>query len=88
MYRSLAGLRTGFRKFMVGYLLAHGGARLAQALAREGLVDEYRLVIHPAALGDGLALFKDLPGRLALELIEAHTYSTGAAIHVYRPRRG
>jgi chlorobactene glucosyltransferase len=23
MYRSLAGLRTGFRKFMVGYLLAH-----------------------------------------------------------------
>ena len=43
---------------------------------------------HPAALGDGLALFKDLPGRLALELVEAHTYSTGAAIHVYRPRKG
>ena len=39
-----------------------------------------------AALGDGPALFKDLPGRLALELVEAHTYSTGAAIHVYRPR--
>ena len=50
------------------------------------LVDEYRLVIHPAALGDGLALFKDLPSRLALELVDAHTYSTGAAIHVYRPR--
>jgi dihydrofolate reductase len=70
-----------------GYLLAHGGARFAQALSREGLVDEYRLVIHPAALGDGLALFKDLPSRLALELVEAHTYSTGAAIHVYRPRK-
>jgi dihydrofolate reductase len=70
------------------YLLAHGGATFAQALSREGLVDEYRLVIHPAALGDGLALFKDLPSRLALELVEAHTYSTGAAIHVYRPRKG
>ena len=68
------------------YLLAHGGAKFAQALSREGLVDEYRLVIHPAALGDGLVLFKDLPSRLALELVEAHTYSTGAAIHVYRPR--
>jgi hypothetical protein len=45
-------------------------------------------VIHPAALGDGLALFKDLPSRLALELVEAQTYSTGAAIHVYRPRKG
>jgi dihydrofolate reductase len=69
-----------------GYLLAHGGAMFAQALSRERLVDEYRLVIHPAALGDGLPLFKDLPSRLALELVEAHTYSTGAAVHVYRPR--
>jgi dihydrofolate reductase len=71
-----------------GYLLAHGGAKFGRALTREGLIDEYRLVIHPAALGDGLALFNDLPSRLALELVEAHTYSTGAAIHVYRPRRG
>jgi dihydrofolate reductase len=69
-----------------GYLLAHGGARFARALSRERLVDEYRLVIHPAALGDGLPLFKDLPSRLALELVEAHTYSTGAAVHIYRPR--
>ena len=69
-----------------GYLLAHGGARFAQALSRERLVDEYRLVIHPAALGDGLPLFKDLPSRLALELVETQTYSTGAALHVYCPR--
>jgi dihydrofolate reductase len=34
-----------------GYLLEHGGAGFAQALSREGLVDGYRLVIHPAALG-------------------------------------
>jgi dihydrofolate reductase len=58
------------------------------ALSREGLVDEDRLVVHPAALGDGLALFKDLPQRLALELVDARTYSTGAALHVYRPREG
>lgn len=69
-----------------GYLLAHGGAVFAQALSRERLVDEYRLVVHPAALGDGLPLFRGLPERLALELVEAHTYATGAAIHVYRPR--
>jgi dihydrofolate reductase len=69
-----------------GYLLSHGGAKFAQALSREGLVDEYRLVIHPAALGDGLPMFKDLPNRLALELVDARTYSTGAAVHIYRPR--
>ncbi len=69
-------------------LIAYGGATFDQALTRLGLVDEYRLMIQPAALGAGLQLFKDLPGPLHLELVEATTYSTGLAIHVYRPRPG
>ncbi len=69
-------------------LIAYGGATFDQALTRLGLVDEYRLMIQPAALGAGLQLFKDLPGPLHLELVEATTYSTGLAIHVYRPRSG
>lgn len=67
-------------------LIAYGGARFDQALSRLGLVDEYRLMIQPAALGAGLPLFKDLPVPLQLELVEATTYATGVAIHVYRPR--
>jgi dihydrofolate reductase len=67
-------------------VIAYGGATFAQALSRLGLVDEYRLNIQPAALGAGLPLFKDLPAPLHLELVEAHTYPTGAAIHLYRPR--
>jgi dihydrofolate reductase len=67
-------------------LIAYGGATFDQALSRLGLVDEYRLMIQPAALGAGLPLFKDLPAPLHLELVEATTYSTGVAIHVYRPR--
>jgi len=67
-------------------VIAHGGASFAQALSRLGLVDEYRLNIQPAALSAGMPLFHRLPAPLHLELVEAHTYSTGAAIHVYRPR--
>jgi len=67
-------------------LIAYGGARLDQALSRLGLVDEYRLMIQPAALGAGLPLFKDLAAPLHLELVEATTYASGLAIHVYRPR--
>jgi dihydrofolate reductase len=67
-------------------LIAYGGARLDQALTRLGAVDEYRLMIQPAALGDGLQLFKDLPEPLHLDLIEARTYAAGLAIHIYRPR--
>ena len=67
-------------------LIAYGGASFDQALSRLGLVDEYRLMIQPAALGAGLPLFKELPAPLHLELIEATTYPTGVAVHVYRPR--
>ena len=34
-----------------GYLLAHGGARFARSLVETGLIDEYRLIIHPVILG-------------------------------------
>lgn len=66
-------------------LIAYGGATLDQGLARLGLVDEFRLMIQPAALGAGLPLFKDLAVPLQLELVDATTYETGLAIHVYRP---
>ncbi|TMA86273.1 MAG: hypothetical protein E6J65_03520 [Deltaproteobacteria bacterium] len=44
-------------------IMAHGGAGFARSLVRLGLVDEYRLLIHPVALGRGLGLFSSLPGR-------------------------
>jgi dihydrofolate reductase len=66
-------------------LMAWGGATFAQSLTRLGLVDEYRLILQPVALGDGLPLFKDLTAPLRLELVDAQTYDTGAALHVYRP---
>jgi dihydrofolate reductase len=66
-------------------MLAWGGAAFAQSLSRLGLVDEYRLILQPVALGHGLPLFKDLTAPLRLELLDAQTYPTGAALHIYRP---
>jgi dihydrofolate reductase len=67
-------------------LMAHGGAVFARALVRESMVDEFRFVVHPAALGHGMAIFSELPGRLALDLVDARRFSTGAVGHVYVPR--
>ena len=58
-----------------------------QSLSRLGLVDEYRLMIEPAAVGAGLPLFKDLVEPLQLDLIDARTFASGVAIHIYRPRK-
>jgi dihydrofolate reductase len=67
-----------------GLVLAHGGATFVDALIREQLIDEYRLVIHPVAIGHGTGLFSALREPLRLDLIEARTFSSGTAIHVYR----
>jgi riboflavin biosynthesis pyrimidine reductase len=34
-------------------LLAHGGARFARSLVRTGLIDEFRLMVHPLVLEKG-----------------------------------
>ncbi|MEA2506367.1 MAG: hypothetical protein QOH48_985 [Actinomycetota bacterium] len=68
-----------------GDIIAWGGASLAQSLSREGLVNEYVLVIHPAAFGNGLPMFRDLPDMLRLELLEAQTFDTGTVLHRYEP---
>jgi dihydrofolate reductase len=66
-------------------ILAWGGAAFAQSLSRLRIVDEYRLILQPVALGEGLPLFKGLTEPLRLELVDAQTYDTGAVLHVYRP---
>jgi hypothetical protein len=63
---------------------AHGGAAFVQSLSRLGLIDEYRLVILPVALGAGLPLFKDLVKPLRMDLTEARSFPDGTVIHVYR----
>ncbi|HEX3304843.1 MAG TPA: dihydrofolate reductase family protein, partial [Streptosporangiaceae bacterium] len=57
-----------------GEIMAHGGAAFVQALSRHRLIDEYRLVILPVALGAGLPLFKDLPRPLRLDLTETRNF--------------
>ena len=67
-----------------GPVITYGGYRLAQALTRQDLVDEYRLVTRPVALGSGEPMFKDLPVGRRLDLVEATPYPDGTVITVYR----
>jgi dihydrofolate reductase len=82
---ALAEEITSLKRESGGEIMAHGGATFVQALSNLGLIDEYRLVIHPVALGNGLPLFKDLPNPLPLRLVDASTHPDGTAIHVYQP---
>jgi len=66
-------------------ILAHGGVSFARDLAAMNLVDEYRLVVHPVALGKGLALFAGLPQPLHFKLVESASFPSGATAQKYRP---
>jgi len=63
-----------------GYLLAQGGVRFARSLVETGLIDEYRLVVHPVVLGDGERLFTT---PLTVEPISTTAFSRGAVAHVF-----
>jgi dihydrofolate reductase len=63
-----------------GYLLAHGGVRFARSLVETGLIDEYRLVIHPTVLGAGERLFL---APLAIAPVSTTVFSGGAVAHVF-----
>jgi dihydrofolate reductase len=60
-----------------------GGAGLAAEAARLGLIDEYRLFVHPVAVGGGIPFFpRDL--RIDMELVETRTFSSRVAYLRYR----
>jgi dihydrofolate reductase len=56
--------------------LAVGGAGLASACTRLGLIDEYRLFVSPVVLGAGTSYFPSLEERIDLELIETRTFGS------------
>jgi len=67
-----------------GYLLAQGGVRFARSLVETGLIDEYRLVVHPVVLGAGERLFT---APLAIEPVSTIAFSGGAVAHVFTAHR-
>jgi len=66
-------------------IFAHGGAGFARSLIGQGLVDEYRLLVHPVALGMGLPLFAALERSLDLQLVRTTLFKNGAVGKTYHP---
>jgi dihydrofolate reductase len=65
--------------------LVMGSSDLAASLAELGLVDEYRLMVNPVALGDGKPVLKGLKSDLRLRLLEARPFANGNVLLRYEP---
>ncbi|WP_042347126.1 dihydrofolate reductase family protein [Bacillus massiliigorillae] len=61
----------------------YGGASLITTFINLGLVDEFRLSIHPVVLGEGKPLFIDIKQRLNLTMVKTRTLSSGVVQLIY-----
>ena len=62
-----------------------GSGTLVRSLLRDGLLDEFTLMVHPVVLGSGKRLFEDRSDARALMLASSRTFSTGVVSLAYRP---
>jgi dihydrofolate reductase len=63
--------------------LALSGADLAASFLRHGLVDEYRLYVHPVLIGRGKPLFPSSDTITALKLVDTRTFGNGVVMLHY-----
>src|SRR3984885_1958685 len=68
-----------------GEIVAHGGTQFARSLIRLGLVDEYRLWVLPAAVGQGAPLFTELARPVTLSLVKTTAFPSGILELCYKP---
>ncbi len=62
-----------------------GSNTLCVTLMEAGLVDEFRLMFNPVAIGRGTPLFYGLKGRHMMELLKTKRFGNGNVLNYYAP---
>jgi dihydrofolate reductase len=62
-----------------------GSSDLATSLAARGLIDEYRFIVNPIALGTGKPVLQGLGADLTLRLLGTRTFKNGNVLLSYSP---
>jgi len=64
----------------------YGGAKLITTFISLGLIDIYRISVHPTVLGRGKPLFESLNERINLKLIEVNRFKSGVVQLIYETK--
>ena len=83
---ALLATRDTWRDFGKDALLI-GSSDLAVNLGALGLIDEYRLMVNPIAIGTGKPVLQGLTADLGLELLRTRTFKNGNVLLSYAPKR-
>jgi dihydrofolate reductase len=58
-------------------IMIFGSPSASHVLTALGLIDDYWLFVNPVLLGKGIPMFKNVPERMNLKLVESKTFSVG-----------
>jgi dihydrofolate reductase len=66
--------------------LVVGGGDLGAEFARQNLIDEYRLYVHPIVIGRGKPMLRPSEAKVPLSLIETRSFGNGVVLLRYERR--
>ena len=67
-------------------ILVFGGAGFVSSLIKEGLIDEYHLIINPTAMSNGMTIFNSLENIQKFSPIQSKLYPGGKTVLSYKPK--
>ena len=65
-----------------------GMSDLAVSFLKHELIDEFRFMINPVAIGEGTRMFHGMNHRLNLELTKTRRFDSGNVLLHYKPKKG
>lgn len=68
-----------------GDMVIFGSGGLVSALAPQGLIDEYRIIVNPSIIGQGIPMFRGFNQRIPLKLAGSRTFDSNVVMLTYRP---
>lgn len=68
-------------------ILVYGGESFVSSLIEHDLIDEYYLLVNPAAIGNGQSTFNPLKTNVQLTLMECKPFACGAVLLSYTRQR-
>ncbi|WP_026308676.1 dihydrofolate reductase family protein [Spirosoma spitsbergense] len=66
-------------------IIVYGGAGFVSSLIKEGLIDEYHLIVNPVAIGNGMPIFKSLGRTQKFSPLQSRLYPGGKIVLSYKP---
>jgi dihydrofolate reductase len=70
-----------------GDLMIFGSGGLVSTLADAGLIDEYRIMMNPVILGQGIPMFRGLQKRVPLKLVSSQVFDQKMVMLTYHPEK-